>query len=414
MSAPVPVGARAAQQELARVLLACGALDPEWEAAYWAAPRHLFLPEVMWVRQDDDTYVTYDRNADPGQWWEQAYRNTPIVTQFDDGLLTGCEPGERPTSSSSMPLMVFEMLKHLDVAAGQRVLEIGTGTGWNAALLAARVGDHRVVSVEVDQGLHAEACRALRAAGRAITAVVADGAGGWPAGAPYDRILATCSVTSIPSAWIDQCWPGGMVLVPWVPLYGGEGLARLTVTGSGSASGPFVGSSAFMPLRAHRFSRIPHGRYLPQEWPGDADASVTDLAPTQVVDDWITEFAIGVQLPDVYWIKDPYDDGTHTLWLYDQAVTSWASADYEPDRNTYQVYQSGPRRLWNDVHSAWQWWQDHGQPGFDRFGLTVTPHAHQVWLDNPGQVLAAPSSSRPRKGTRHRRGSPTPHAALEG
>ena len=395
MTAPAADQVRAFREHLARTLQAGGVLTAEWRAAYDAVPRHQFLPEVMWL-PDEHGHTVLDRRTDPERWWQAAYQDVPLVTQFDDAPRRDGdrEPGKRPTSSNSMPTMVFGMLKHLDIEPGQRVLEIGTGTGWNAALLAARLGDDAVVTIELDPDVASEAQAGLRRAGHHVAVVTADGAGGWPARAPYDRVICTASVTSIPPAWIEQCRPGGVIVVPWVPLYGGEGVVRLTVTEDGIAAGPFVGSSAFMPLRAHRFRRTPHERYLPNGWPGDADKSTTTLSPTEVVDDWITEFAIGVQLRDVYWIREDYEDGTHTLWLYDAAVTAWASVDWEPGRTEFEVHQSGPRRLWDEVTVAWRWWQDRGRPEWDRFGLTVTEGGEQVWLDKPTQLVALPDRMR--------------------
>ncbi|MFD7450082.1 hypothetical protein [Kitasatospora sp. NPDC059827] len=66
-----------------------------------------------------------------------------------------------------------------------------------------------------------------------------------------------------------------------------------------------------------------------------------------------------------------------------RAVTSWATVDREPGRTAYEVVQSGPRRLWDEVEAAWGRWDAHGRPGFERFGLTVSPDGQAVWLDTP-------------------------------
>jgi hypothetical protein len=94
-------------------------------------------------------------------------------------------------------------------------------------------------------------------------------------------------------------------------------------------------------------------------------------------------FALGVQVPEALPWMEAYDDGSYTLWLRDTAVTSWATADYEKDRTEFEVYQSGPRSLWDEVETAYRWWEKQGRPGFERFGLTVDGDGERVWLDSP-------------------------------
>ncbi|MEU1815327.1 methyltransferase domain-containing protein [Streptomyces roseifaciens] len=106
-----------------------------------------------------------------------------------------------------MPGLVFSMLADLDVGEGHRVLEIGTGTGWNAALLAHRVGPSgSVVTVEVDGTVASAGREALRRAGLgpAVRALHRDGLLGFPERAPYDRGIATCGLRTLPFAWVEQ------------------------------------------------------------------------------------------------------------------------------------------------------------------------------------------------------------------
>jgi protein-L-isoaspartate(D-aspartate) O-methyltransferase len=103
----------------------------------------------------------------------------------------------------------------LALGPGARVLEIGAGTGYNAALLAHLVGaSGTVTSVELDPDAAADARRALRVAGSPVAVVVGDGHGGWPAAAPFDALVATASVDAIPLAWHEQLVPGGVLVVP--------------------------------------------------------------------------------------------------------------------------------------------------------------------------------------------------------
>ena len=156
-------------------------------AALRAVPRHLFLPE---------------------QRPEAAYRDDAIVTKRD-------EAGQ-PISSSSQPAIMAIMLDQLDLAPGHRVLEIGAGTGYNAALISHIVGPSgQVTSVDIDPELVATAREHLARAGFGqVTVVCADGAGGDPEHAPYDRIIATVGVSDLAPAWLAQAGPQARIVVP--------------------------------------------------------------------------------------------------------------------------------------------------------------------------------------------------------
>ncbi|WP_265296407.1 50S ribosomal protein L11 methyltransferase [Streptomyces sp. SHP 1-2] len=375
----------AGPKRLASALMESGALKTDWLPAYEAVPRHQFVPDTIWPgragmnRQDDR--VTLE--GQPDLWWEAVYRDAPITTQWDNGEYTGPKKGRTPTSSNSMPTMVFTMLDALDVHEGHKVLEIGTGTGWNAALLSHRLGADHVVSVEVDHQTARDARNRLTLAGLHPLVHVGNGAEGYPDRAPYDRLMATCSVGSVPATWREQTVSGGIIVTPWGPTYGGEAVARLTVADDGSASGPFVGSSAFMRMNVQR-KRLPPTRAFLDGigWPGSGVRSESTLSPDDV-GKWIHMFAIGIQVPDLFCRVDWGKDGAYRLWLMDTGVTSWATADYAKGLSTYPVVQSGPRKLWEEMEAAWRWWDQQSQPGFARFGLTVDDDGERVWLDSP-------------------------------
>ncbi|MEK8171377.1 methyltransferase domain-containing protein [Streptomyces sp. M19] len=122
-----------------------------------------------------------------------------------------------PSSSASAPGPVVRMLEDAQLADGMRVLEIGTGTGFHAGLLCARLGDRQVVTVDIDGALVDRARAALVRAGHAPTVRHADGAAGWPREAPYDRIISTCAIRHVPPAWLAQTRTGGRILTPGTP-----------------------------------------------------------------------------------------------------------------------------------------------------------------------------------------------------
>jgi protein-L-isoaspartate(D-aspartate) O-methyltransferase len=183
-----PGGPEIARARLARALHDSGRTpSPAVQAAFSSVPRHLFVPEL-------------DLAA--------AYSDDALVIKYDaDGL---------PVSSSSQPAMMAIMAEQLGLEPGHRVLEIGTGSGYNAAVLAHIVGPGgRVVTIDLDPDLTGRARERLQAAGYAAVAVrCADGGFGDPAGAPFDRVIVTAGVWDIAPAWLDQLGPGGRLVLP--------------------------------------------------------------------------------------------------------------------------------------------------------------------------------------------------------
>ncbi|MEY9488532.1 protein-L-isoaspartate(D-aspartate) O-methyltransferase [Streptomyces calvus] len=177
------------------------------------------------------------------RWLRGAYEDTPLAIRLSDGELL---------SSSSQPSLMALMLAGLDVRDGHDVLEIGTGSGYNAALLAHRLGDDDLVTtVDLDPELTASARRHLDAAGHHPVVVTGDGARGVPERAPFDRIIATCALPSLPRAWLAQCRPGARIVAPFA-----TGLVALTVRDAGHAEGRFLHTPAyFVPLRGAGRSR---------------------------------------------------------------------------------------------------------------------------------------------------------------
>jgi protein-L-isoaspartate(D-aspartate) O-methyltransferase len=144
----------------------------------------------------------------PGLPLADVYRDEAIVTRRDPA-------SGAATSSSSQPAIMAVMLEMLGLRPGGRVLEVGAGTGYNAALLAHLAGPGGLVtSVEIDRDVAGEARDALLAAESPARVVVGDGRAGWPDGAPYDGVIVTVSTDVVPRAWYDQLVPGGRLVVP--------------------------------------------------------------------------------------------------------------------------------------------------------------------------------------------------------
>lgn len=205
-----------------------------------AVDRRVFIPDDIWLLTDG-TWRRVSRRDDPAVWNQVVVADDAVVTQLKDGIW--------PSSSSSAPTVMARMIAALRLEPGMRVLEIGTGTGWNAARLAALGAD--VVSVEMDGDIAAQARANLRNAGYGNVLVVAgDGEHGALDHAPFDRVISTAAVRRLPFAWVEQCAEGGLIVTP----YTGEGHvdALLVFTVSANvARGRVQGNAYFMPLRGH-------------------------------------------------------------------------------------------------------------------------------------------------------------------
>jgi protein-L-isoaspartate(D-aspartate) O-methyltransferase len=189
------------------------ALGPRLRDALLKVPRHLFVPQPLAA---------------------MAYQDTPLPIGFDKTL--------------SQPFIGALMLDLLDVRPGLRILEVGTGLGYQAAVLA-EIGA-QVFSVEVVEEF-AEAAQARFAALEYEIAVRAgDGTRGWAEHAPFDAVLVTAATTAPPAALLKQLKPGGRMVLP----LGGDEVQQLSVVEK-SAEGD-VSIRALMPVRFTRLEEL--------------------------------------------------------------------------------------------------------------------------------------------------------------
>lgn len=147
-----------ARWAMVREMVARGALkDPAWRAAFEEVPRHLFVP-YYFVTGTGGPQRLWREDPDPARrarWLHGAYADEALATRIRDGELV---------SSSSQPSLMARMLEELEMTDGMTVLEIGAGTGYNAALLAHRLGDDAVTTIDLDPEITESARRHLAAA----------------------------------------------------------------------------------------------------------------------------------------------------------------------------------------------------------------------------------------------------------
>ncbi|MFD4140727.1 methyltransferase domain-containing protein [Streptomyces sp. NPDC058572] len=312
---PFAEAAAAQRMSLVRQIVAGGGLtDPAWRAAFEHVPRHLFVPYYFgtaWGTASGAYERLWCEDADPGRrdrWLRGAYADTPLATRVRDGELL---------SSSSQPSLMALMLDALEVTDGDTALEIGAGSGYNAALLAHRLGDASVTTVDLDPEITESARRHLAAAGYRPAVVTGDGARGCPEHAPFDCIIATCTLPSVPAAWLPQCSTGARIVAPL-----STGLIALRVSGEGSArraEGRFLRTSAyFVPLR---------GRAVPA--PGRPGRM-----PRRVIDNDLFRFLLTLTAGSL----DPHE-----------ALSLW-ERERHPQRNRFGVTVSGDHQ--------WAWLDD--------------------------------------------------------
>ncbi|MBE0689566.1 MAG: methyltransferase domain-containing protein [Anaerolineae bacterium] len=222
MSGADEAGMTARQQAMVDDLKARHLIQTEAvEMAFRAVPRHLFLPDVP-----------------P----DRIYRDDAIVTHYNSR--------KQPISSSSQPAIMALMLEMLVLEPGHRVLEIGAGTGYNAALMAHIVGETgQVTTIDIDTDFVHEATKHLAASDYTqVRVLCGDGAYGADAFAPFDRIILTVGAGDIAPAWRDQLQMGGRLVLP-LTLRSTPRVIAFERTSAHNLTSVDVTLGGFMPLR---------------------------------------------------------------------------------------------------------------------------------------------------------------------
>lgn len=325
---------------------------PAVVAAMLAVPRHRFVPRSI---EYDELRRVY--SAD----------NAFGIKMGSSALL----------SSLSAPVIVGSMAELLDLRRGMRVLEVGAGGGYNAAVLAEIVGQPSLVTtIDIDPEVAAWARNALDATGFGDVAVMAsDGFFGAPDRAPFDRVIATVGCTDLAPAWIEQLRPDGFALVPLE--HGGlHPLTKAAPTGGGRAEGVLVGRSGFVRVQgvSDRTLRWPrsvtpgaHARRLPL--PPELAifrGGVNDLGTE---DAWSFYYYLSLADPRAVLTGSMVDGGSGLiLFLAEGHVLAW-----------------GDESLYEDLLAHVRRWRALGSPGLECFVSQFVP------IDEPAPAVGQPS-----------------------
>jgi protein-L-isoaspartate O-methyltransferase len=347
--------------------------DPAWVAAIAAIPRHLLVP-TTYQQQPDGSWDQIDTHG-PGLGL--VYSLTTLVTETDaDG---------RAVSSTTKPDLMVRMLEILDVHNGHRVLEIGTGTGYNAALLCHRLGASNVFSLDIDAGLIAAATQRLAILGYHPHLTAHDGIDDWPQYAPYHRIIATCSAPRIPWTWGQQLTADGKLRAD-VKFGTGTGNLALLHRHHDRLEGHFTTRwAAFMGMY-HAGSTTPVRQ--PKAQTSHQRTTTTPAQPWNTHREvWLMAcLALPTHLRYGYTL-DP-TTRTPTAATVSAPDGSWCEIDLATaDNGSRRIREGGSTSLWAQVEHAYQRWQEWNQPSWERFGLTITTDTQAVWLDDPHNVL---------------------------
>ncbi|MGB8348764.1 MAG: methyltransferase domain-containing protein [Ktedonobacteraceae bacterium] len=357
---------------LVETLTAQGELSSERvKAAFASVPRHAFVYS-FYERQGN---IWQQREATASDdWYQQVYRNQALITLVDEA--------GRVLSSSSQPGIMAQMLELLDLQPGQRVLEIGTGTGYHAALLAAIVGETgQVVTVDIEADIAEKARQHLYAAGcERVQVVHGDGRQGYSAVAPYDRIIATGSSFPVPEAWDEQLTREGIVVCviqPGMSMAGGVMRAVKTLDG---LTGRVVQEACFMPLHQADFRSRPANRpHLTMSEPMIATFTFdTRLFDPAVLWTAAFQFFLYANFPTLHIVEQMRSDERMSTLLYEeQQPQHYVSLSQEKGQDRVELCGAASRSLWTRLIRVYTLWVALDRPTITSYMFKLHPGEQQ-------------------------------------
>lgn len=213
--------------------------DPDWlKQTLFRVPRHLFI-EQYYDDEAPDGIIQIESPKPTSNQLETIYSDRGLMIRED------------PHSAASQPTLIFGMLEDLKLAVGLKVLEVGTGSGWNAGLIACSVGDNSLVySMDLQADLVEKARKHLSSAGfNRVNLRAGDAGSGWD-GEIFNRIIVTVGAPDIPPAWAESLVEDGVLVMPLKTRGVGDPILRLQKRDD-KLTGKFTRWAGFMNLQGN-------------------------------------------------------------------------------------------------------------------------------------------------------------------
>jgi protein-L-isoaspartate(D-aspartate) O-methyltransferase len=352
------------QQHLAEHLRAKYHLSENVFEAFVQVPRHPFISHYYTHQPGERNWTRHERGEDTSVWYEHIYQDKALVTQVD-------EHG-RTLSSSSQPGVMAEMLVALDLQPGMRVLEIGTGTGYNAALLAHLAGDpHLVTTMDIDGDAIERAKQVIpQVVGEGMTIVEGNGVDGYSPNMPYDRIMVTAGTATLPAAWLEQLALDGILISILQPRYARLGGILKAQKHEQGLKGCVIGPASFMELRPADYTkrriqidfRAPCIKEFPQSL----------FQPNLLRENYHFAFFLYKEIPDLY----VFQKGEDAYYYYSEASPQ-GYLIFRQDAAELRGEPSCAYQLWGQIVRAYSVWLHCGCPEITQYQVEMEADGKQ-------------------------------------
>ncbi|GLV61189.1 hypothetical protein KDH_80050 [Dictyobacter sp. S3.2.2.5] len=347
------------QDQLVRAIQAEDVQQADILNAFRRVPRHAFVP-VFFDRVSPNAREWRMASSDQAEWLHKVYTNQPLTISID--------PEGYPDSSSSHPGLMARMLQSVHLRPGSRVLEIGTGTGYNAALVASLVGAANVVTIDINAALlDAARTRIERIVGSGVRVLHADGRNLLANLGLFDALIVTGAHERLEPSWINALAPGGRIVFNWA-----QGLIKVMLEAE-KVGDSLVGrvceyGGEFMFLHAGDGVKRPLLPCIPLE------LVETTAFQSQLFDDPDFRFFLQIHLPTL----------GYSLWR----KATGAKVYVVEERETHRMLQffpekiRGNRSLWKEIQMLYTQFDDLAHPKHTAFTFSCLSEGQMTFALN--------------------------------